>query len=521
MYTFWHQGQNGVNTGNRDPVMDILKLSYDSLPAHLKACFAYICFFPEDEIIYPEYLINLWIGEGFIPAGEDQWDVAWDCLYRLANLCLLQLWEEGNGDELTKHCKIHDLLLDLAIHISKENKCAFSVEDASTNTSVGTGWCRILLVKKDIDDNAISKCRPVCLRTLSLYLNKKMTSIPAKLFTAMRGLRVLDLSWTGISALPVSVGKMKLLKVLNLRGTQIKEVPKCVRYLKSLLFLVLSGDCRKLPVWMSELKCLKHLECWGVDRMPKGISKLVSLRKLRTDWLHLSIEEDEFMRLEDLANMNQLQELWLGVNHEMELQRMEEGILAQLVKMRRLVLINQMSIEMSAGSEVGLPHIPENMRAMKHLERLVLERFGMPRWICGLENLRELSLLQCECSDYPELQRMPNLVMLWIEGNRKCKELPKAFGKSGGFPHLRFFAIWGLEELEEFPELEEGAMACLEEFRLQACHKVKKVGEGLQNLERLKLFNYYRTSELRETFKEGGEYWNKIKVINPEVTITE
>lgn len=47
-----------------DPIMCILRLSYDSLLAILKACFAYLSFFPEDAKIHPEYLINFWIGEG-------------------------------------------------------------------------------------------------------------------------------------------------------------------------------------------------------------------------------------------------------------------------------------------------------------------------------------------------------------------------------------------------------------------------------------------------------------------------
>ncbi|GLJ14391.1 hypothetical protein SUGI_0232480 [Cryptomeria japonica] len=236
------------------PVMDILKLSYDSLPAHLKACFAYFSVFAEDENINCEYLVNLWIGEGFIPAGEQQWDMAWDWLDQLAQLCLLQLWENKEynlNDEprLIKYCNIHDLSHDLSIHISRENKCIFSVEEVSTHTSGVSGWCRILLAKKDMKDNAISSIShscPVYLRTLSLTKNMEITSIPANLFTAMRGLRILDLSFTSISTLPSSIGKMILLKVLNLRRTKIKEVPECLRHLKSLMFLAIHWDCKSL-----------------------------------------------------------------------------------------------------------------------------------------------------------------------------------------------------------------------------------------------------------------------------------
>ncbi|GLJ52431.1 hypothetical protein SUGI_1115260 [Cryptomeria japonica] len=261
-----------VDTQN-DFVMDILKLSYNSLPAHLKACFAYLSFFSEDEQIECEYLVYLWIGEGFIPARENPWD----CLYQLANLCLLEIWED---EWVTKYFKIHDLLLDLAILISRENKCAFSVEDALD----GGRWCRLFLADKDIDENTISERRPVSpthVRTLSLSGNKEIGgNIPATLFSGMRVLRVLEMSYTNVSTLPACVGEMKLLKVLNLTKTKIKEVPKCVRFLKSLIYLNVSR-CRHLeaPKWIGELRCLQHLE-GPFQQMPKGTSTLQSLRTL-------------------------------------------------------------------------------------------------------------------------------------------------------------------------------------------------------------------------------------------------
>ncbi|GLJ37245.1 hypothetical protein SUGI_0755440 [Cryptomeria japonica] len=447
-------------SGEINPVMKILKLSYDSLPAHLKPCFAYLSFFPEDAEIKAEYLIYLWLGEGIVPAGEEQWDVAWDWLDQLAQLCLLQVYEDFEAfsfidrHNLNKYCKIHDLLHDLAIQISKENKCAFSVEEVSTHTIAATGWCRILLAKKGVCVvKTISESHPVYLRTLSLSQNE-ITSIPTNLFTTMRGLRVLDLSSTKISTLPASVGKMILLKVLNLRDTDIGELPECVRHLKSLLYLALPNGCTQLPEWISELQCLQCLEGWHIDRMPKGISKLTSLRALRSSYA-FSKEEVESIGLGGLANMTQLQELSLVITHEMQMKRIEQGTIAQLVKMRRLDILND------TCEETELLQLPENIiTSMKHLESL---RLG---------------------SDYPELQKMPNLVLLKLMENKSCRELPDAFGESGGFPQLRYLEIYDFPLLEEFPELEGGTMPCLENLVLEMCPKVRRV-KGLEKLQRL------------------------------------
>ncbi|GLJ52331.1 hypothetical protein SUGI_1113050 [Cryptomeria japonica] len=469
-----------------DPVLDILKLSYDTLPAHLKACFAYFSFFPEDEQIECQYLMYLWKGEGFIPAGEKPWD----CLEQLANLCLVELWED---EYLDKYCKIHDLLLDLIILICRENKCAFSVEDAfpklkSENTDGGR-WCRLFLAKKDIDEHAISKMQPgspMLVRTLSLSSNSVIGGyIPAMLFSGMRVLRVLDLSHTNISTLPACVGKMKLLKVLNLRYTKIRKIPECVRRLKSLSYLdVYKCEFNQAPEWISELRCLQHLK-GSFERMPKGISKLEYLETLQTPSLSLSMEEDGVLRLEDVGKMSELEEIAFNVEDESQLNGMDEGILEPLVKMHRLKVNNAIH---GMQDDFFHPRFPERMSVMRDLEHLRLWKFAVPSWICCLTNLREL---------------------------------PKAFGKSGGFPNLRFLRITDFPELEEFPEMEDGAMASLEKLTLSDCSNLNKVGEGLEQLKRVKEINIQSsgTNELRERLREDGRFWKKIKAINPYLNI--
>ncbi|GLJ52253.1 hypothetical protein SUGI_1111570 [Cryptomeria japonica] len=258
--------------------------------------------------------------------------------------------------------------------------------------------------------------------------------------------------------------------------------------------------------------------------MPKEISKLESLRTLRImkGWLSLSVEEEEgVLRLKDVGKMSEIEEIGFEVSDEAQLKRMEEGILAPLEKLRRLKVSNAIRIGMQGESESDLPQFPERMSAMRDLEHLSLVYFAVPSWICCLANLTYLSLFYCHCSNYPELQALPNLVSLTLWWNERCRELPKAFGKSGGFPHLRFLRIHDFPELEEFPEMEDGAMACLEKLKLGMCGKLNKVGDGLERLKRLKEINLWMcgTDKLRETLKEGGIYWKRIKAINPHITV--
>ncbi|GLJ19859.1 hypothetical protein SUGI_0359910 [Cryptomeria japonica] len=323
-------------SSTEDPIMQILKLSYDSLPAHLKPCFVYLSFFPEDEVIDYQYLINLWVAEGYIPQGDDQLDIGWSYLCHLESLCLVERVHDRNdihGHGLSnKSFKVHDLLLDLTISIAKESQCAFSVEEAFKKyliVKTGRTCRRILMGNRSIgDDDVEVRVRNRAysasyLRTISISNNSGIQNIPPILINGARVLRVLDLSGTGISALPTSVGNLKLLRVLNLSWTNITKVPECVRSIKGLRFLDISfcSSLEQFPEWIGELNCLEHLDI-RADRkksMPKGISKLVSLQvlKLRLE-NNLSVEDNDFLQLQHFANLVNLREVRITIGHEAE-----------------------------------------------------------------------------------------------------------------------------------------------------------------------------------------------------------
>ncbi|GLJ13070.1 hypothetical protein SUGI_0204560 [Cryptomeria japonica] len=135
-------------------------------------------------------------------------------------------------------------------------------------------------------------------------------------------------------------------------------------------------------------------------------------------------------------------------------------------------------------------------------------------------NLMELKLVNCDWRSYPEFQNMPNLVSLRLY-NGSCREIAEAFGKSGGFPKLRFFVISGFTEIEELPEVEDGAMPRLQFFKLESCIRLRKVPKGLEELKMLIEFSCLSsgTYELMERLKLGGQDWQKVKARNPRVMI--
>ncbi|KOM51231.1 hypothetical protein LR48_Vigan08g205800 [Vigna angularis] len=133
----WSKVVGHVNwylTRDETQVKDIvLKLSYDNLPRRLKPCFLYLGLFPEDFEIPVTPLLQKWVAEGFIQdtGNRDPDDVAEDYLYELIDRSLVQVAKmDFNGG--LKTCKVHDLLRDLCISESKEDK----VFEVCTNNNI-------------------------------------------------------------------------------------------------------------------------------------------------------------------------------------------------------------------------------------------------------------------------------------------------------------------------------------------------------------------------------------------------
>uniref|UniRef100_A0A453SA33 Disease resistance protein RGA4 n=1 Tax=Aegilops tauschii subsp. strangulata TaxID=200361 RepID=A0A453SA33_AEGTS len=96
-----------------------LYLSYDDLPLHLKQCFLYLASYPEDFRMSRDDLIRFWVAEGYVEEHEEQLqeDTAEEYYYELIHRNLLQpdhLYADHSW------CKMHDLLRQLAQHISGE-----------------------------------------------------------------------------------------------------------------------------------------------------------------------------------------------------------------------------------------------------------------------------------------------------------------------------------------------------------------------------------------------------------------
>ncbi|KAH0759728.1 hypothetical protein KY290_023221 [Solanum tuberosum] len=245
----------------------ILSLSFNDLSAALKKCFLYFGTFPEDQVIYAEHTMGLWMAEGFIiPRGEERMeDVAEGYLNELIRRSLIQVartfWEK------VETCRVHDLLRDLVIKKALEVNF-FDIYDPRKH-SISS-----LCIRHAIHDQG------------EKYLSLDLSNLKLKSIT------IFNLHFKNTSLLNFgSVFQHIYVFNLHIRGGMIIIVPDAIGSLYHLKFLRLRGILQTLVVNEGILFCdlphettdlinLRHLVAL-YSKPLESISKLSSLQVLQ------------------------------------------------------------------------------------------------------------------------------------------------------------------------------------------------------------------------------------------------
>ncbi|KAA8529868.1 hypothetical protein F0562_034528 [Nyssa sinensis] len=118
-YGWWKRVADSVSSyvaRDSRECMDILALSYNHLPHHLKVCFMYFGLFPGDFDIPVWKLLRLWVAEGFIQQiGQGCLeDIAEEYLQDLVDRNLILVAKRRTNGRI-KACRTHDLMRELCL----------------------------------------------------------------------------------------------------------------------------------------------------------------------------------------------------------------------------------------------------------------------------------------------------------------------------------------------------------------------------------------------------------------------
>jgi len=179
-----------------------LRWSYNDLPNNLKMCFLFCAAFPEDEEINVETLVEMWTAEGLVTgkgttyfrdAGQEYMDI-------LVDRCLIEYVD------MEKHeIKVPHVLRDMAIYIGQreDNWLCEACQHLKIFPSEEEirGCKRISLFNNEISDLPIDLKCPT-LVSLVLAQSRELKEIPKRFLVNFMSLKVLDLWYTSIQALP-------------------------------------------------------------------------------------------------------------------------------------------------------------------------------------------------------------------------------------------------------------------------------------------------------------------------------
>jgi disease resistance protein RPS2 len=503
-------------------VFKLLRFSYDRL-GHLalQQCLLYCALFPEDSEIGREDLIGYLIDEGIIKVKRtrgDAFDEGHTMLNRLEYVCLL----ESSFNHI--HVKMHDLIRDMAIHILLENSQAMvkagaqlkelpDIEEWTENLTI------VSLMKNEIEEIPSSHS-PMCPNLSSLFLreNEELRLIADSFFKQLHGLKVLDLSWTGIENLPDSVSDLVSLTALLLNFCEnLRHVPS-LKKLTALKRLDLSWTTlEKMPQGMECLTNLRYLRMngCGEEEFPSGIlPKLSHLQVFVLEQFAARGDGPITVKGKEVGSLRNLESLechFEGFSDFVEYLRSWDGILSLSTYKILVGMVDEDYPTYIDDCLTCIVDYPSKTVALSNLS-FNGDRDFQVKFLNGIQGLH------CECIDATSLcdvLSLENATEVERIGIRDCNNMESLVSSS-----------WFCSAPPPLPSY-SGMFSGLKKLYCGGCKSMKKLFPlvllpNLVNLERIEVNDCKKMEEIIGTTDEESSTSNSItEVILPKLRTLE
>ncbi|OIW17528.1 hypothetical protein TanjilG_22640 [Lupinus angustifolius] len=460
---------------NSTSITNILGLSYDVLPYHLKPCFLYFGIYPEDYEVNSKRLIRQWIAEGFVKSDERHEtleEVGEQYLKELIQRSLVQAFL-FSVDGKPKRCRVHDLLRDMILTKIKDLGFCHFVSDDADNQSKLNGKIRrlqitIYSVGIHLKDSNIEGS---LIRSLHVFRNKGLPEDLGRILpTECIRLKVFELHWPNY--IPENCGNLIHLRYLSLWNDQyMRSLPESIGNLQNLETLDLKGlFALSLPREINKLRKLRHL-----IRLSKMMGGVRGLESLQTLYL-VDTEEwgEEFF--EELQELKQLRSLGLL--------SVEPKYLSTLCcSINNMQHLEKLYIDVTGRTDYGCISPILTLQKLQLVGKL--ERFE--EWIPKHRNLVKLTLTNSYLIDDPmkSLMHLPNLLSLFLWNAYEGKTL---HFENGMFQKLKKLDLRCLVPLNSV-HIGEGALPLLKQLKLEFIHELEEVPSGMDQLGKLQVFS--------------------------------
>ncbi|KAJ0524319.1 putative P-loop containing nucleoside triphosphate hydrolase, leucine-rich repeat domain superfamily [Helianthus annuus] len=268
---FWVEIANRVGSyivDDQNGCLEILALSYNHLPLHLRECFLYLGGFPEDNNFRVQRLIWLWVAEGFIQQDGNRSleDVAEGYLMDLIGRNLVIVANRRKSYGGVKACKMHDFVRELCLRKAKEERFILKIERLVLSSQfydvVTPPYKPVrMFINKDVNILGFPYPSAQNLRSVMCFANfRSFSDDIAKCFCSFALLRVLDLQHCRLHYFSCGVDLPVHLRYLAIWNSSA-YFPSSICKLWNLQTLVYFTTCERtvLPRNISDLVNLRHL----------------------------------------------------------------------------------------------------------------------------------------------------------------------------------------------------------------------------------------------------------------------
>ena len=512
-------GEIGENSGL---IINVITLSYEDLPSHLKHCFLYLAHFPEDHEIQTETLFNYWVAEGIVMVGSEEStivDVAEDYLEKLVKRSMVLVGKRNIVTSRIESCRLHDVVREVCLFKAKEESF-MQVFNAQSSVLDATSTRRVAVHLVDDDENEPvifqqRKIQNLKARAL-LYITRDFHPwiLSTRSFRGLESLRVLDLFGAQFRRpkLHKSIGKLIHLRYLSLKETNLSVLPSSLGNLELLVYLDLEiyETMVHIPDVLKKMKKLRYLMLPDElsNKTKLELSGLVKLETLKNFSLkHSSVK--------DLINMTKLRTLWVCCAYG----NLAEGVLplslgASLKHLEELMLYNKRNgQEQVQPSKIDAGAFVSGFQRLNQL-RLDIEIETLPNELQFPSCITSVSLSSCVLQEdpMPVLEKLHSLKIVSLELNAFTGR--KMVCSKARFPKLLTLEFWILDNLEEWV-VEEESMPCLCHLEINDCRKLKSLPDGLRYITSLE---EVRVGWMENAFKDkliqGGEDYYKIQYVS-------
>ncbi|CAD6221632.1 unnamed protein product [Miscanthus lutarioriparius] len=511
--------------------------------AILTPCFLYLSIFPEDFEIKRRRLVDRWIAEGLVTARRRVTveEVGERYFQQLISRSMI-LPARVNIEGVVKSCRVHDIVRDTIISISREENFVYLTEDNVAGVVVGEKFRHVAYHGKSCTNVGVDWS---CVRSLTSFGERPMKPAPSLCSPELRMLRTLDLkdaqfkiaqkdidnigllrhlkyvnaqydgprySHSNIYALPRSIGKLQSLQVLDLRGSCISALATEVTKLQSLRIL----RCSKYKDIMDNFNPRHKLECFNnILHLPIMFTPQVD-SEYRNEMIaeaHLAFSSSfSYLRVpgvrmpRGIGNLKALQILEVVDLRGTSMKAIEElGELSQLIKLSvatrwaakgkceafckaleklaslRSIYVDSDSGYLSVGTLKWLDSSlspPPLLRSLKLIGKIGTT----PAWFGDLGQLVKVYLEWTYLEDLEILRALPNLMLIQLF--RRAYSGEKLTFRTGAFPGLRKLVLSQPEGLTEVT-FEEDASPFVESIHIEYL-KLESGIIGIKHLPRLK-----------------------------------